>query len=139
MLQRLLSLYMLCISLLFYFTPDFILSLLSDQTSQKITGWYQDSLAFQSVSVWLKDWNHNIPNWNPSLGLEQIKFLITWVDFCLNENHIKIFRFGSASIQRITGTINEVPGCMSLIISWHPVASVSQWLKRGKNNLLSQY
>lgn len=138
MLQRSFSA-SICCALLFCFSPDFIPSLLSDQTSLQITGWYQDSLPFGSVRVWLKGWNHNITNWNPSLGLEQIKFLVTWVDFCLNESHIKILWFGSASILRITGIINEVPGCLSLINLWYPLASVSQWLKRGKNNLLSQY
>lgn len=69
----------------------------------------------------------------PSLGLEQIKFIVTWVDFCLNESHIKISRFGSESTQRITGTTNEVPGCLSLINLWHPVASVSQWFKLEEN------
>lgn len=86
-----------------FFSPDSIPPLLSNQTSLRIAGWYQDSLPFQTVRVWLKDWNHNMPNWNTSLGLEQIK-LVTWVDFCLNESYIKNLRFGSKSTQRITGT-----------------------------------
>lgn len=121
------------------FSPDFIPHLLSNKTSLKITGCYQDSLPFQIIRVWLKDWNDNTPNWNTFLDLEQIKLIFTLVDFCPNKSHIKILRFGSESTQRITGTTNEVPGCLSLINLWHPVVSVFQWFGFEENNLLSQH